>query len=272
MTHPYRPVHSPLLQPELRRPWYKCREYSPSRRLASHVASFWTMDYQPATDHQWHRIIPDGCVDIVINLLSPASRKAAYVAGLATRSEVLRFSEARSIFGIRIYSESARAILKSPLSAFKGHRVFLEEAWGLEGLHWVERILAAETISDILAIAERKLSHMLTDHDAPAPSLVYQSMQMMYESKGNLSVANLADRVHFSERHLRRAFDRELGLSPKEMLGIVRFQSILQEFYRGDYASLTDLALKYGYYDQSHFANTFTRYYGLPLKRLTKPG
>ncbi|MEK3916170.1 helix-turn-helix transcriptional regulator [Paenibacillus sp. FSL H7-0331] len=272
MTHPYRPIHSPILQPELHRPWYRCREYTPSRRLESHVASFWTMDFQPVSEHQSHRIIPDGCVDIVVNLLSPSSRKAAYVVGLATRSEILHFSEARSIFGIRIYSESARAILKFPLSAFMEHPVFLEEVWGLEGLYWVEEILNAKTTSDIIEIVEHKLCQKLTDSDMPTPSLVYQSMQLMYVYKGNLSVTNLADKVHFSERHLRRVFDREIGLSPKEMLGIVRFQSILQEFYRGGYSSLTDLALKYGYNDQSHFANTFTRYYGLPLKRLTKKG
>lgn len=272
MTHPYRPVHSPQLQPELHRPWYSCRQYPPGRNLESHIAFFWTMDFQPVLDRQWHRIIPDGCVDIVVNLLSPSSRKAAYVAGLATRSEVLQFSEARSIFGIRIYSESARAILKSPLSTFKGQRVFLEDAWGHEALDWVEQILEAETTSDILAIAEHQLGRMLAESDAATPPLVYQSMQMMYDCKGNLSVTNLADKIHCSERHLRRAFDQEFGLSPKEMLGIVRFQSTLQEFYRGDYSSLTDLALKYGYYDQSHFTNTFTRYYGLPLKRLTRKG
>jgi AraC-like DNA-binding protein len=269
MTHPYRPIHAPKLQPELHRPWYSCREYTPSRRLESHVDSFWTMDFQPVSEHQWHRIIPDGCVNIIIDLLSPSSRKAAYVVGLATRSEILHFSETRSIFGIRIYSESARAILKFPLSAFMKHHVFLEEIWGLEGLHMVEEILAAKTTSDIIEIVEHKLCQILSDNDA---SLVYQSMQHMYVYKGNLSVTNLADKVNFSERHLRRVFDRELGLSPKEMLGIVQFQSILQEFYRGDYSSLTDLALKYGYYDQSHFSNTFARYYGLPFKRLTKKG
>jgi AraC-like DNA-binding protein len=230
------------------------------------------MDYQPMPERQWHRIIPDGCFDIIVDLRSPSSRKAAYVKGLATQSEVLHFAQARSIFGIRMYSEAARILLKSPLSAFKEHPVYLEDVWGYEGLHWVEQILTAKTTSEIIERVERKLGQLLADSNRPAPSLVYQSMQHMYAYKGNLSVADLADQVHFSERHLRRAFHSELGLSPKEMLGIVRFQNILREFASGGYASLTGLALKYGYYDQSHFSNTFARYYGLPLKRLTKGG
>jgi len=270
MTHPYHPVHSPNLQPELHRPWYSCHEYPPSRHLESHVASYWTMHFQPVPDKQIHWIIPDGCIDIVINLYSPSSQKAAHVTGLTTRSEVLRFSKARSLFGIRIYSEAARAILKFPLSMFQGQRVFLEDVWGFEGLYWVEQILTAETTSDILAIADRQLSKVLAESNAATPPLVSQSMQIIYHNKGNLSVTDLAEKAHCSERHLRRSFKQELGLSPKEMLGIIRFQSTLKEFYKKNYSSLTDLALLSGYYDQSHFTNSFPRYYGLPVRHLTR--
>ncbi|WP_213619520.1 helix-turn-helix transcriptional regulator [Paenibacillus sp. J22TS3] len=270
MTHSFHPVHSPKLQPELHQPWYKCREYPPSPRLESHVASFWTMDFRPVPDQIGHRVIPDGCVDIVVNLLSPASRKAAYVVGLTTQSEVLQFSEARSLFGIRLYSESARSILKTPLSALKGERIYLEDVLSLKGMYCVEEILAAQTIPDILAVAEQHLDRILADSDIAISPLVYQSMQIIYDRKGNLSVTNLANQVHCSERHLRRVFDQEFGLSPKEMLGIVRFQSTLQEFHQGRYSSLADLALKYGYYDESHFTNTFTQYYGMSLKGLIR--
>ncbi|QNR69785.1 helix-turn-helix transcriptional regulator [Paenibacillus peoriae] len=268
MTHSFHPVHSPKLQPELQQPWYNCREYPASPQLESHVASFWTMDYRPVPDKLWHRVIPDGCVDIVVNLLSPFSRKAAYVVGPTTRSELLQFSEPRSLFGIRIYSESARSILKTPLSAFKGQRIYLDDVLGLEEMYWVEEILSATTISEILAVAEHHLVRMLATSDMAIPPLVYQSLQIIYGRKGNLSVTNLANQVHFSERHLRRVFDQELGLSPKEMLGIIRFQSTLQDFFQGGYSSLVDLSLKYGYYDESHFTNTFKQYYGLSLKSL----
>ncbi|MFB5676833.1 DUF6597 domain-containing transcriptional factor [Paenibacillus terreus] len=272
MRHSYRPVPSPKLQPELHHPGYSYREYAPSHHLAPYIVCYWTMEFQPGAEKQLHRIIPDGCVGIIVDLLSSSCRKAAFVDGLATQSEVLHFSAARSMFGIQFYSEAAGAILKSPLSALTGHHVFLEDIWGIEGPLMVEEILAANNVSAIIKIVERKLSQILDLNDMPASSLVYKSMQYMYGFKGNLSVKNLAEKLNFSERHLRRAFDRELGLSPKEMLGIVRFQSMLQDLYRRSYSSLTDLALKYGYYDQSHFAKDFTRYYGLPLRQVAKKG
>lgn len=270
MTHPYRPLHAPQLQPKLHRPSHSFREFAPSRHLASHVATYWTVDFKPVPGNQGHRVIPDGCVEIIVDLLAPSSRQAAYVVGLRTQVEVLQFAKARSVWGIRLYSESARTILKSPISAFTANRVFLEELWGQEALDWVEKLLTAKSIPDRIEVVEQQLEQMLAASETSAPTLVYQSMQYIYDSKGNLSVTELADKVNFSERHLRRAFDRELGLSPKEMLGIVRFQSVLEELYSGDYSSLTELALQHGYYDQSHFAGAFMRYYGLPLKRLTR--
>ncbi|WP_373309093.1 MULTISPECIES: AraC family transcriptional regulator [Paenibacillus] len=61
-----------------------------------------------------------------------------------------------------------------------------------------------------------------------------------------------------------------LFFTSQHKLGIIRFQSALKEFHKRNYSNLTDLALEYGYYDQSHFTNSFSRYYGLPVKRLTR--
>lgn len=270
MTHPYRPLHAPQLQPQLHRQSHSFREFPPSSRLASHVAAYWTVDFQPVPDNPGHRVIPDGCVDMIVDLLAPSSRQAAYVVGLTTQVEVLRFAQTRSVWGIRLYSESARAILKFPLSAFTANRVLLEDLWGREALDWVEKLRSARSIPERIEVVEHQLGRILASTEASPPALVHQSMQYIYEYKGNLSVKDLADKVSFSQRHLRRAFDEELGLSPKEMLGIVRFQSVLEELHGGNYSSLTDLALQHGYYDQSHFAGSIMRYYGLPLARLTR--
>ncbi|MDG0812764.1 helix-turn-helix transcriptional regulator [Cohnella rhizosphaerae] len=270
MPHSYRPLHAPQLQPHQHRRSHSFREFVPSRGLSSHVVAYWTVDFKPVPGNPGHRVIPDGCVDIIVDLLAPASRQAAYVVGLETQVEVLQFTKARSVWGIRLYSESARAILKAPLSAIKSQRVYIEDLWGQEGLDWVEKLLVAKSVQERIEVVERQLNRILAAAEPTAHALVYQSMKYIYDSKGNLAVTDLADKVNFSERHLRRAFDRELGVSPKEMLGIVRFQSVLEELYSGDYASLTDLALQHGYYDQSHFSSAFMRYYGLPLKRLTR--
>ncbi|MEF3306316.1 helix-turn-helix transcriptional regulator [Paenibacillus sp. GYB003] len=270
MTSGYRPIQTPKMQQEQQRPGYRYREYAPCESLASHVACYWTVDFHADVGNQLHRIIPDGCVDIILDRRSPSGRKAAFVAGLMTRFEVLNFSEARSLFGIRFYSESAQSVLRFPVSDFFGQHVFLEDVWGASGRFMAEEMLSVDTVSGIIEIVERNLNHMLRSDGAPTNSLIYASLQYMYAFKGSLSASELADKLGFSKRHLRRTFDRELGVSPKEMLGIVRFQSVLQELYGGARSSFTDIAAKYGYYDQSHFIKNFKRYYGILPGQLSK--
>ena len=264
----YRPIQPPQLQQQLQRPGYRYREYAPCENLASHVACYWTVDFRADGGNQLHRIIPDGCVDIIVNRRAPSCGKAAFIEGLMTQFEILSLSQTQSLFGIRFYSESAQSILQFPVSAFNGQHVYLEDIWGTAGLFMVEEILTADAAPEIIEIVERQLSRLLSGKDTPSPSLLRTSMQYMYACKGIISASDLAEKLSFSERHLRRTFDRELGLSPKEMLGIVRFQSVLQELYSGTSSSFTDIAMKHGYYDQSHLIKNFKRYYGILPKQL----
>lgn len=268
MMSDYRPIQPPKLQQGLQNSVYSYREYAPCENLVSHVACYWTLDFHADGRNLLHRIIPDGCVDIIVNRHTSSCWKAAFVEGLMSQFEVLSLSQTQSMFGIRFYSDSAQSILKFPVSAFVGQHVFLEDIWGVDGLFLVEEIVTSNSVLDIIEVVERKLTQLLSSDDTPSNTMLHTSMQYMYAYKGIISTANLAKKLSFSERHLRRTFDRELGLSPKEMLGIIRFQSMLRELYSATYSSLTDIAMKYGYYDQSHLIKNFKRYYGVLPKQL----
>ncbi|WP_280520891.1 helix-turn-helix domain-containing protein [Xylanibacillus composti] len=56
---------------------------------------------------------------------------------------------------------------------------------------------------------------------------------------------------------------QECGVRPKELLDIVRFQGALRELYQQASPSFADIAIQYGYYDQSHLIQHFKRYYGM---------
>nr|WP_235949433.1 helix-turn-helix domain-containing protein [Paenibacillus glycinis] len=64
---------------------------------------------------------------------------------------------------------------------------------------------------------------------------------------------------------------KELGVGPKKLLDIVRFQYVLQRLHQGPAIPLTDLALAYGYSDQPHFSADFKRFYGLSPKQAFQP-
>lgn len=270
MIGAYRPVQAPRLQQELQSPGYRYREYAPDKRLSPYVACYWTLDYAARGREQPHRILPDGCVDIIVDRLAPSREGASFVAGLMTSFQVLTLTGVQSLFGIRMFVEAAPAILRFPVSESVGQQLFLEDVWGSEGLELAETLLSADSVPLMIEAMERKLRERLAVEDAPGSALLRAGLQYMYSSGGSLSMAELAERLHFSERHVRRTFERELGVSPKELLGIVRFQSMLQRLCQGDFSNMAELAAACGYYDQAHFIKSFQRYYGLAPGQVVK--
>ena len=70
-------------------------------------------------------------------------------------------------------------------------------------------------------------------------------------------VSNLAGHLGVSERHLRRAFDEVVGLSPKEYSRIVRFQRAFQSARMSPERTWSRIAQFHGYYDQAHMIAEF---------------
>jgi AraC-like DNA-binding protein len=75
----------------------------------------------------------------------------------------------------------------------------------------------------------------------------------MVAGQGGRAVTELADEVGWSRRHFTERFAREVGLGPKQVSRLIRFERGT-ELLRARY-SLADVAAAAGYYDQAHFSN-----------------
>ncbi|MDF2964578.1 MAG: hypothetical protein K0S39_6313 [Paenibacillus sp.] len=265
----YIPLQPPSIQSEMLDSNYRYREFLPSKGLESYVACYWTVDSKTSDKNYLHRIIPDGCVDIIFNLRAPSFSKGAFVVGLMTTFETICLSTNHSLFGIRFFSDNVRQFLRYPVSELMGSHVFLADIWGSEAEIIMEQIISAHGISEIIERVELTLLKGLLQNEQ-SDQLLQSSMQYMYASQGTVSIRTLAEKLSYSERNIRRTFQKELGVSPKELAGIIRFQCLLQELYKGIPSRFTDIAVKYGYYDQPHFINKFKRLYGLSPNQVFK--
>jgi AraC-like DNA-binding protein len=72
-----------------------------------------------------------------------------------------------------------------------------------------------------------------------------------------LKIADIAADTGYSKRYLEKKFSQHIGLSPKEMYSILRLRSVIDALPQPKF-SLTQLALQYGYFDQSHFIKIYT--------------
>lgn len=89
----------------------------------------------------------------------------------------------------------------------------------------------------------------------------------MLQDRSILAVADLEERHGVSARTLQRDFLHYVGVGPKWVLGRYRMHDVVAELDAGDIGSLTDLALRHGWYDQAHFTRDFTALVGVPPSR-----
>ncbi|MEH6942689.1 helix-turn-helix transcriptional regulator [Bacillus sp. JJ722] len=259
----FRPIQPPILEADPLDSTYRYREYLPSESLASYVACYWTVDYCGLNTNKLHRIVPDGCVDIIVDLHASSPTKGAFIAGLMTQYKVLNLSEKCSSFGIRFYLDTVDYFLNHSVSEFIGNQVFLEDIWGVDGDYFVKEIISATDITEMIVKVESKLLNVLQKNTLKRNCLIQASMHYMFDSKGIISIRSLSEKLCYSERHIRRSFQSELGVSPKEIINIIRFQNILHELKIDSRPCFTEIAMKYGYYDQSHFCKNFKGLYGV---------
>ncbi|MDQ0640217.1 AraC-like DNA-binding protein [Pedobacter sp. W3I1] len=73
-----------------------------------------------------------------------------------------------------------------------------------------------------------------------------------------LKIAALSDHTGYTVRGIEKKFRRHVGLTPKQAFTIMKVRSVVNELISSTgNLSLTALAYKYGYTDQSHFTRSY---------------
>ncbi len=123
----------------------------------------------------------------------------------------------------------------------------LGQLWGSAGERVVDQLHGMDPHRTV-TLLEAELSARASANEP----LVSAAIGML---RGGASVPDSAVEIGVSERHLRRLFAAEVGMSPYRCARIFRLQRLLRD-ERGD-ASWTDHALVHGYCDQSHMIREF---------------
>jgi AraC-like DNA-binding protein len=82
-----------------------------------------------------------------------------------------------------------------------------------------------------------------------------QAAAAMQRSRGMVSVAEVAAESALSTRHLERAFQEQVGVSPKVFGRLLRLDHALE--LAGSGSNWAEVASACGYFDQSHLVRDF---------------
>jgi len=76
--------------------------------------------------------------------------------------------------------------------------------------------------------------------------------------------ARILDNAPVGLRQIERLFAQLIGFSPRKFAQVSRFERAEQEVLSNARVSLSDVALRSGYYDQAHFNRDFKRFVSMP--------
>jgi AraC-like DNA-binding protein len=190
----------------------------------------------------------------------PRELHDSFFAGLFDRSTYVVADGAASCVQINLTPLGARLLFGLPMHEVVNRIVALDDVapHGIAGLDsmlqdradWESRF----ALLDDVFVA--RLSRVRN----PAPDIAW-AWAALERTHGRAPVGWICDRLGRSRRHLATRFKEEIGLPPKTVARIMRFERAVSLLGRRD-APLAEIAFECGYYDQAHMNRDFREFAG----------
>lgn len=247
-------------------------QYIPRGRLSEFVSLFWYWDgyVQP---HRRERLLPDGSMCIVFSFadaIRTGERENAGDSGTGAsvicgaRAGYFETSTADMVttLGIQFRPGGAFPFLPMPASELNEQCVSLEDVFAGEVRSLRDRLLECSSPRLKFAVVERWLLSRAVKPLEKHRAVDYATRRFLTEA-ATQPLADVLDRLGYSRRHFNQLFTAEVGLTPKRFLRVRRFQWVIAAISRCTSVDWAEVALRCGYYDQSHFAHDFRCFSGL---------
>ncbi len=211
--------------------------------------------------------LPHAGVTVIVNL-GPAlevdgARFASFAGGLYERPIPTAHAGEQAGLQLTLPAPAARMLLGLPLAELTERTVALDDLLGRAARELPERLLDLPAWRDRFALVDAFVARRLRDA-APPPAPVIHAWCRIVASGGRARVEDVAREIGWSRRHLAARVRTELGLPPKALARLVRFERVTAALRAPDPPPLAALAALAGYADQAHLTREFRGFAGRP--------
>lgn len=147
-----------------------------------------------------------------------------------------------------------------PTDTFADRVYSLSDVLGLEASLLTERVACAAGWQSRFDLIDAFIAYRFAGACLPSRQ-VEGAYAALEHSGGRCSVASLARAAGWSEKHFVERFREQVGLAPKTMGRIIRFNRALK-LLEAPEAVLGDVVFEAGYYDQPHMNRDFRQFAG----------
>jgi len=190
-----------------------------------------------------------------------AARHTCFVAPLHDTWAQTSFTGRQEGVEINVSPLALHMLLGLPLHEISNRVVGLADLLGREADLLVERLAGLPRWEARFALLDAVLAARLADARAPSPSVAWAHGRLR-ATAGAVPVTALAAELGCSRRHLVAGFRDQVGLPPKRLARVLRFERVLTLLDRAGGEGLGEIAAACGYYDQPHLNRDFRQFAG----------
>lgn len=247
-------------------------EISPCVALAPYICCFWGTkgNIKTIASNEIHNglVNPDTCMDIILDINFTTNHVSNSFCGIQDKTFTSYSQDVSATvctFAVRFYAWAVTLFSDDDMGAVLNAFVDTEHYFKTFKKELETQLLDSETITERIAIAEKYLLRRLNKNRENAD--VMNAIYEMIRSKGNTTIKNLTDYACIGDRQLERLFKIHIGVSPKKLLNMIRYQYLLQNIIYNCSFDVHNAIFEYGFSDQAHLINEFKRFHTMtPLK------
>ena len=250
----------------------------PDRRLSAFVGEY--QGYVESVPHGPLRRqqVPTSRLPLILNLGSPWSvadsadeepeLHDSFFAGLFDRSVFVAADGPATCIQVDFTPLGAHMFLGLPMDELANRTLGLEDLLPGRARELPAQLAAKRTWDERFALLDDVFAAGLAGAQTP-PADIAWAWNALVQTNGRAPIGWICDRLGRSRRYLATRFREQIGLPPKTVARILRFDRAFGLLERGD-VSLAQLAFECGYYDQAHLTRDFREFAGTSPAKLSR--
>jgi AraC-like DNA-binding protein len=226
----------------------------PVPSLRSFVGCLWFVETTSATRLQ---AVPDACAVLSVELRDGALPEC-FLTGprVAATERVPALGQA--FLGVRLLPGVAFLLTGIAVHRLTERRTPLTTLLPDAAARFEHLLTDAQTVERRFDVLEAFLEQRLVG--AHIDARVDRAVKAIEHSAGRLRMVQLARDCQISPRQLHRLVRRWVGIAPKRLARIVRFQAALKRMETAPPGDSQRIATDLGYFDQAHLTNESTQF------------
>lgn len=260
------------------------RVRTPSPPLRPFIENLWYHEGL-VSETAIERMLPDGSSELIVDLTDTPKRwfdaddvrrftsfRDSWVSGQHRRHIIVEGAKNSCMIGAHFRPGGAHPFFGLPMCELNDSVVETEHLWSrsIDGLR--DRLLSARSVEERFSLLDDALLLRARGRLRPDRELIYV-LEKLATHPGRNSIREVAEDIGVTQKRLVSLFRQKVGLTPKLMARVFRFQRVIRELERVSRVSWSFIALDAGYFDQAHFIRDFQSLSGMnPSQYLVDKG